>query len=234
MSDRLPTTSRRSIPRRRCSPSRPSSCSTTSPGCGSNASSVGRPTTWSASQLPSAPHPRAPARRPPPNGRRWLRCDQLHETEDLRVGGAVLLRPGVDFELTPTQVEISGGRLLLDRGAVAHDPWQPQGVTGRTPARKGDPPSGGDRSCCCSDSNRMLDLAETARGMANGLLRARRRGQVGGSCRAGRLLPHEPLPTDGRVRSRCSHRMWSCASIPPRSAWLPAGAARPDRRSSSS
>ncbi len=39
--------------------------------------------------------------------------------------GAMLLRPGVEFEVTEQVVEVGRGPLVLDPGAHVHDPWQP-------------------------------------------------------------------------------------------------------------
>ena len=39
--------------------------------------------------------------------------------------GAVLLRPGVAFEVNDDVVEVDGGNLLVDPGAHVHDPWRP-------------------------------------------------------------------------------------------------------------
>jgi hypothetical protein len=47
------------------------------------------------------------------------------ETSQLTWPGAVLVRPGVSFEVRGGTVEVERGRLLVDPGAHAHDPWRP-------------------------------------------------------------------------------------------------------------
>ena len=41
--------------------------------------------------------------------------------------GAMLIRPGVDFEVRDDVVEVGAGPLLFDAGAHVHDPWRPVG-----------------------------------------------------------------------------------------------------------
>jgi hypothetical protein len=63
----------------------------------------------------------------------------LDPSPDDAARGAVLLRPGVAFEVRADAVAVSHRGLLVDQGAVVHDPWAPVGQlepaspTGRPP-----------------------------------------------------------------------------------------------------
>jgi hypothetical protein len=63
----------------------------------------------------------------------------LDPSSDDAPGGAVLLRPGVAFEVRADAVAVPHRGLLVDQGAVVHDPWAPVGPlepaspTGRPP-----------------------------------------------------------------------------------------------------
>ena len=83
--------------------------------------------------------------------------------------GAVLLRPGAGFELAATSVRVHDGPLLIDRGAVAHDPWRLQPNL-EVASPDGRPPFRWRPVVLLLGLETDLDLAETARGIANGLL----------------------------------------------------------------
>ncbi len=95
--------------------------------------------------------------------------NDVTETTDGSFHGAVLLRPGARFELTPTSVQVDGGPLVVDRGAVAHDPWRPQGAP-HVAGPDARPPFRWRPVVVLLGLEPDLDLAETARGLANGLL----------------------------------------------------------------
>ena len=95
--------------------------------------------------------------------------DVVVETDDLDVDGAVLMRPGISFELHPTRVQVGAGRLLLDRGAFSCDPWRPVGpIEVAVPEAR--PPFRWRPVVVLLGLETDLDLAETARGLANGLM----------------------------------------------------------------
>ena len=95
--------------------------------------------------------------------------DELTEVTDLDIDGAVLLRAGVDFELTPTRVQVARGPLLVDRGAATFDPWRPLGA-GEAADPTGRPPFPWRPVVLMLGLEPDLDLAEAARGLANALL----------------------------------------------------------------
>jgi hypothetical protein len=94
---------------------------------------------------------------------------ELRESGGAHIGGAVLLRPEVGFEVGPTHVQVERGRVLLDRGAAVHDPWRPQTALA-VASVEGRPPFRWRPVVLLLGLEADLDLAETARGMANGLL----------------------------------------------------------------
>lgn len=55
--------------------------------------------------------------------------DDLIATTDAELVGAVLLRADGDHEVSDRSVAVGEGRLLIDRGSVAFDPWQDLGAT---------------------------------------------------------------------------------------------------------
>ena len=88
--------------------------------------------------------------------------DELTEVTDLDIDGAVLLRAGVDFELTPTRVQVARGPLLVDRGAATFDPWRPLGA-GEAADPTGRPPFPWRPVVLMLGLEPDLDLAEAAR-----------------------------------------------------------------------
>jgi hypothetical protein len=85
------------------------------------------------------------------------------------VHGAVVLRAGVDHEIAATSVHVGRGQLLVDRGALAHDPWRPAGRL-QVAVADGRPPFRWRPVVLLLGLEADLDLAETARALANGLL----------------------------------------------------------------
>jgi hypothetical protein len=59
--------------------------------------------------------------------RALARQSTMRPERDLTVQGAVMVRPGVGFEIGDGVVRLDRGPILVDQGVVAHDPWQPIG-----------------------------------------------------------------------------------------------------------
>jgi hypothetical protein len=64
---------------------------------------------------------------------------------DLTVDGAAMVRAGVGFDVGDSFVEVDQGPVLIDQGAVVHNPWQPIGPP-RDASPLGRPPD--DRPVC--------------------------------------------------------------------------------------
>jgi hypothetical protein len=92
----------------------------------------------------------------------------VQDTMGIDVDGAVLLRPGVPFEVRPTTVHVERGPLLVDRGSFSYDPWLSQGALQPADA-EARPPFRWRPVVLFLGLEPDLDLAETARALANGV-----------------------------------------------------------------
>lgn len=80
----------------------------------------------------------APGDRPPPGASYRSHAERLATrplddviaTADRQVTGAVMLRSGTDHHVGEGSVTVDAGRLVIDRGAVAFDPWAEPGAVG--------------------------------------------------------------------------------------------------------
>lgn len=87
---------------------------------------------------------------------------------DLTVDGAAMVRAGVGFDVGDSFVELDRGPVLIDPGAVVHDPWQPIGPP-RDASPLGRPPD--DRPVCVFlGRERDPYLADWVRALVNGLV----------------------------------------------------------------
>jgi hypothetical protein len=92
------------------------------------------------------------------------------ESGSTSVQGAVLLRPGVEFNVNGGLVEVADGTLLVDLGAHVHDPWRPIETLDAAVAQ-GRPPFPRRPVIVFLGSARNRDLADWARRLVNRLVR---------------------------------------------------------------
>ncbi|MEJ7582486.1 MAG: hypothetical protein WKF43_00070 [Acidimicrobiales bacterium] len=118
--------------------------------------------------------------------------------------GAVLVRPGLAFEIRGDVVVVEGDELLIDRGAVAHDPWQPVGAL-QAASPVGRPPFPYRPVVVFLGFDPDPDLADWVRASVNGMVRGSTEGRIA-----------VPEPTGGLHLTRpCSPTEESVAALAP-------------------
>jgi hypothetical protein len=98
--------------------------------------------------------------------------DAVAPFEATVVRGAVMVRPGVAFEVGDDDVTVAEGPLLVDGGAHVHDPWLPVGAVGDAgPDARPPFPWRPVVALLGAGATRDDELADWARATANGLVR---------------------------------------------------------------
>lgn len=125
-------------------------------------------------------------------------------TDDGAVRGAVLLRPGVDFDVRGGVVEVAGTGLVQDPGAAVHDPSR--GIGALSPAStEGRPPFPHRPVVVFLGLDADPDLADQVRVLVNGLVTKGTEGRIA-----------VPEPTDGVHLTRpCAPTQESIAALAP-------------------
>jgi hypothetical protein len=119
---------------------------------------------------------------------------------DLTVDGAAMVRAGVGFDVGDSFVALDRGPVLIDPGAVVHDPWQPIGPT-RDASPLGRPLE--DRPVCVFlGCERDPHLADWVRAVVNGLVARDVEARIAVPAPTGGLHLTRPCaPTEASVRA---------------------------------